>query len=596
MSPKRNCSDSEKGFSFANVNALWGALLAGTLERAGVRAAVISPGSRSTPLTVALAASKGIRTVPVLDERSAGFLALGMAKAGGSPVVLVCTSGTAGANYYPAVIEARESGVPLIVLTADRPAEMRHCKSGQTIDQLHLFGRYAVHFEELALPEARLPVLRHLRQSVLHAVGKAYGPVPGAVHLNVPFRDPLAPEAAPETLVGLPEDFSLEDFLEAVRAPAFACPWVEAKAVRKGWKDFGRSARGLIVAGLAEPVTPRPYVEAVARLAKATGWPVLAEGLSPLRGFGAELPALVTGYDTILRNAAAAEALAPEMVVQLGPLPTSKVLRGWLEKLDRPTLLVSAGGGNADPLHARTTHLRCGVEAFVRAANLSGEKELGACALDWLGREKTVRAGLSRELKKAPFFFEGAAVRTLFESVPKRTPVFVANSMPVRDVEFFRPVDRREVAVHVNRGANGIDGTLSTALGVAEAAGRPAVLLTGDLALLHDSNGLLHAPRLRGSLTVVLLNNGGGGIFGHLPIARFEPPFEEYFATPQAVDFATLCQAHGVAHTRVQSLAELSTHLRALPKSGLRVIEVPLDRRKDVAFRQQLFAKVAAAL
>ncbi|MBC8039243.1 MAG: 2-succinyl-5-enolpyruvyl-6-hydroxy-3-cyclohexene-1-carboxylic-acid synthase [Opitutaceae bacterium] len=555
---------------FRNTNTLWCSVLAETLVRRGVAQVVISPGSRSTPLTMALVQNEGIEAIPVLDERSAAFFALGLAKQTGKPVVLVCTSGTAGANYFPAVIEAHESGVPLIVITADRPPEMRDCASGQTIDQQKLFGGFVGFYHELAVPEASVTLLRYLRQTVAYAVERAVAG--GPVHLNAPFRDPLPPiaDATAKGLAG-------EDWVKFFAHLDEASPAVKQTVA---WST--QATRSVIVAG------PGAKAADVRALAKATGWPVLADVLSPARHTTGEV---VAAYDVILRNAELGRELTPEVVLCLGGWPTSKVLRGWMEAGGAEIWLVATGEANRDALHGRTRVIRAEVGALIVTA-----KPVNATyAQAWREAEDMAAKLLADGLKAEKAFVEPQVTSTLAAQLPKGTPVFVANSMPVRDLEYFWPANARGVQVFFSRGANGIDGTLSTALGVAH-GNAPTVLLTGDLALLHDTNGFLSVPQLRGSLTIVLVNNGGGGIFNHLPVAQFNPPFEKYWATPQSVDFAKLCAAYGVKHVVPKDIAHLSGLVSSLPAAGVRVLEVRTERARDAAFRKTLFAEVAAGL
>ena len=570
-----------------NLNSLWSGVLAETLARCGVTRAVISPGSRSTPLTLAVAAHARIEAIPVLDERSAAFFALGLAKAALQPVALVCTSGTAAANYFPAVIEAHESGVPLIVLTADRPPELRACASGQTIDQQKIFGGYVSFYHELALPEVSLERWRYLRQMVAHAVERALRPVAGPVHLNVPFRDPLAPLADDGRVAQLAAELDWAAFF-AHLAPAPAT--LRHAPVPRLMPDV----HGVIIVGPAQPARPEEFVAAVGEMGRRLGWPVLAEGLSPLRNHAAGVPGIVTTYDAILRDENAAERLKPEIVLCLGGWPTSKVLRAWLERSDAPTWLVTERADNRDALHGRTRVLP--ISLPVLAAALPEAMDINGYQRMWARFEDKARAALDARLRGTTGLFEPKAAWLLAQHLPAGTPLVIANSMPIRDVEYVSPATDRALRPLCNRGANGIDGTLSTALGVAHAAGKPVVLLTGDLAFLHDANGLLLAPKFRGSLTVVVINNAGGGIFEHLPVAQFDPPFEEFFATPQSVDLAQLCAAHAIEHVSVNDWAQFTQLVAMLPASGIRVLEVRTDRKRDAAGRKALFAEVAAAL
>jgi 2-succinyl-5-enolpyruvyl-6-hydroxy-3-cyclohexene-1-carboxylate synthase len=566
-----------------NVNALWGSVVAETLVRMGVTRSVISPGSRSTPLAFAFARHPAMEALPVLDERSAAFLALGMAKRDMKPVVLLCTSGTAGANYYPAVIEAHESGVPLVVITADRPPEMRGCASGQTIDQDRLYGDHVRLYHELALPEASLPLLRYLRQTLAHGVERSLGPLAGPVHLNAPFRDPLAPVDDGGMAEAFAASVKWEEFFGHLSPPVPVSMVSEIPL-------FSHSVHGIVVAGPESPADPAGYAAAVGEISKRLGWPVLADGLSPARGHAAVVPHLVTRYDAILRSPGAAESLRPEFVLCLGEWPTGKVLRAWIESSGAPVLFVTERPDNRDALHGATR--RVVAPLGVLAAALPVADAPNGYERLWAGMEARARAALDALLSPEEALVEPKAAWLMARHLPAGSSLFAANSMPVRDMEFVWPAGDRGIRVLFNRGANGIDGTLSTALGIAH-NGPPAALLTGDLALLHDSNGFLLAPRFKGSLTIVLINNNGGGIFEHLPVAQFGQIFEEFFATPQEVDFARLCAAHGVAHAHVEDWGHFEHLLSAPAPRGIRVLEVRTDRKRDAAWRKDAFASVA---
>jgi 2-succinyl-5-enolpyruvyl-6-hydroxy-3-cyclohexene-1-carboxylate synthase len=357
--------------------------------------------------------------------------------------------------------------------------------------------------------------------------------------------------------------------------------------------DIPAGRRGLIISGPAEESLSPVDVGLIAGFARDTGWPVLADTLSGLRGDAAHFPNLVTRYDAIVRSLIAGRKLKPDMVLCFGSWPTSKPLRAWLESCAPEVWLVSSRFQNPDALHLATRHVRGGVRAFVGSVVVAGHGPT-EYAKAWRKAERAASARLDKALANAPTDFEGNATVLLARHLPKLTPVFVANSMPVRDVEYFWPGTDRAPQFYFNRGANGIDGTLSTALGVAHGH-RPAVLFTGDLALLHDTNGFLLRPKFAGSLTIVLINNNGGGIFEHLPVAQFNPPFEEFFATPQPADFRKLCGAHGVAYTRVRDGQHFTRLISKLPKSGIRVLELRTDRKKDAALRKKIFADAAKA-
>lgn len=624
---------------------MWSGVCVETLHRLGLTTAIICPGARSTPFTIAIAQHPNIEAISILDERSAAFLGLGLAKRSHRAVALICTSGTAGANFYPAVIEAHVSRVPLLVLTADRPPELRDCNAGQAIDQQKLYGSFVNWYAEMAVPSADLGQLAYARQTMVAAWERSHFPTPGPVHLNLPLRDPLAPSGLAAVSPSLPpslkaqlnrlaQTFKSDRFFAGVRSLvgdltplSNRCRSSECTlppGLRERLREWQRFDRGLIIVGPVHPVDPVAYCRTVAQLAHLLGFPVLAEGVSPLRNYAALNDHLISTYDAILRHPEDAERLTPNAVIRLGDMPTSKVLRQWLAHVDPLQWVIDPSDRNLDPTHGRTVHVRCGMEGLEGVLDEGGEMgrqgdgetgrqgdgETGSFGTGGLSvqRQAFLRVWLEVEAKTRAYFdrvFAGMEEVCepkvgwwLARHLPRQTPLFISNSMPVRDVEWFWPLGDRHIQPYVNRGANGIDGIVSTALGMAH-HNRPSVLLTGDLALLHDTNGLLFRSKLKGHLTIVLINNNGGGIFEMLPISQMEPPFEEFFATPQAVDFSNLCQTYGVDHVLIQSWQHLTQCFlewsfdgtSQCPKEGIRVLEIRSDRRSDSQLRQSLWQK-----
>lgn len=564
----------------AFINTLWGGMTAEVLGRLGVEEVVVSPGSRSTPLTVGLARNPQLACRVVLDERSAAFFALGIAQATHRPVVLVCTSGTAGANYLPAVIEASESGMPLIVLTADRPPELRHRQAGQTIDQLNLFGRFVRWFAEAPLPSEEAGILVAWRDLLQQAVAIATIADPGPVHLNCPFREPLGPT-----------DLRRLRLLETI-SPLVAKirPPMAPQLVQSRLPDLPE--KGWIIAGPARPREPEAYVRAVGALAEGLGWPILADALNPCRHFAGLLPRpVLSAYDAVLRSSEATRRWRPDAILQLGPLPTSKVLRRHLAQWQLPTWIAAEGSRSLNAVCAPAVPLGVSPEHLL-AANMSGGDN--GWWEEFSAHDTRVRLALEGALDDRAQVEPAIAAR-VFDALPPETPIFVASSMPVRDAEsFWRPNDERR-RIFFNRGANGIDGTLSTALGMATGMERPGVLYTGDLALLHDANGLLVAKNsFAGSLTIICVNNGGGGIFQHLPVAEHADVFEDFFATPQGVDLRAWSSAFGIPYHLANNGDELADWCRILPDHGVQLLEVRTDREHDARFRRGLFDRVAA--
>ncbi|HEY9692153.1 MAG TPA: 2-succinyl-5-enolpyruvyl-6-hydroxy-3-cyclohexene-1-carboxylic-acid synthase [Oculatellaceae cyanobacterium] len=589
---------------FRNTNSVWASILAATLQRLGLTTAIICPGSRSTPLAVAFAQHPQIEAIPVLDERSASFFALGIAKRTHRPVVLVCTSGTAGANFYPAVIEAKESRVPLIVLTADRPPELRDCHSGQTIDQVKLYGNYPNWQTELAVPSLDIKLLRYLRQTIMYAWERSQFPTPGAVHLNIPFRDPLAPIPELETEV-LKSQFQPSEFFARI-TPYIQTQTSSIPNLETIIEQWLQEDRGIIIAGVAQPQQPEEYCSAIAHLSKLLKFPVLAEGLSPVRNYAQLNPDLISTYDLILRNQQLAQQLTPEIVIQIGDLPTSKELRTWLESIQPEQWIIDKCHHNLDSLHNQTNHLRISVEQLTSVAEKylllrqspdnRPEEIPNSSYIDlWCNSEASVRSSIDQKMFSMQELFEGKLAWLLSQTLPPKTPIFISNSMPVRDVEFFWTPNNSEIQPFFNRGANGIDGTLSTALGIAHRH-QSSIMLTGDLALLHDTNGFLLRNKFFGSLTIVLINNNGGGIFEMLPIFKFEPPFEEFFATPQNINFAELCTTYSVDYELITSWQHLQQLLNPLPTTGIRVLELRTNRKTDANWRKNNLGKFALTI
>jgi 2-succinyl-5-enolpyruvyl-6-hydroxy-3-cyclohexene-1-carboxylate synthase len=578
------CKRGNLALDFRNINTLWASALVNTLEHLGVSLAVVCPGSRSTPLAVAFAQSTKISTIPVLDERSAAFFALGHGKRTGQPAVVLCTSGTAIANFYPAVIEARESRVPLLVLTADRPAELRDCHSGQTIDQLKIYGNYPNWQTEIALPQPEL--LTYLQQTIIYAWERTQSPHGGSVHLNLPFRDPLSPVSQPEILA-LVDQISL-------KPPAL--PTIETKValnwlIPATWSD----QRGLIIAGIAQPADPLVYAQAVHDIGQALGWPILSDGLSPLRQYPNDQ--LVTTYDLILRQPELANNLRPTVILQLGDLPTSKELRQWLAATRPQTWILETSIQNVNALHLDATYIRASVVDLAEKLRsfqpiiLPNSTTINSYAQQWLKIDQQVRQQIDLTMLKLETLCECKIPWLLSQILPPESLVFVANSMPIRDMEFFWRPNQQRYRILGNRGANGIDGTLSTALGALHQHSQPGVLITGDLSLLHDTNGLLLRQQFKGSLTILLINNNGGGIFGMLPIEQFDPPFTEFFTTPQNVDFAVLCAAYQIPHQKIMNWSMLQVELSQLGRPGIACLEIVTNSQLDNQWRKTNLAE-----
>ncbi|PTM57832.1 2-succinyl-5-enolpyruvyl-6-hydroxy-3-cyclohexene-1-carboxylic-acid synthase [Desmospora activa] len=555
------------------------------LAKNGLSHAVISPGSRSTPLALALEAHPKLRVWMHVDERSAGFFALGLAKATGKPAALLCTSGTAAANYFPAVVEAKLARVPLVVLTADRPHELRDVGAPQAIDQLGLYGTHVKWFSEMAIPEASEQLLRYVRTAAGRAIATASGGPMGPIHLNFPFREPLL------------LDLSSPDwYRQGERADAYVRVMEGNRGIGK--REVERLAaacngkRGLIVCG---PQDDSDLPTAIAELADVTGFPVLADPLSGLRRPG-QGEKILDSYDAFLRTSEAKTALVPEVVLRFGAMPVSKTLTQYLSTYsDVLQVVVDPYGGWRDPVltaaemvYADPVTLAQALTATVRAR---ASKEWGHT---WQRLDEMARAAMVREAERQELS-EGRVISELVDLLPEHSLLFVGNSMPVRDLDSFLIRPQKLIRTMANRGANGIDGVISTALGASFSFERTALVI-GDLSFYHDLNGLLAAKLHQLNLTIIVVNNDGGGIFSFLPQAEgsSSASFERLFGTPLGLDYEPAVRMYGGRFTRVKSWNDFREAVGgSLEDGGLHVVEVPTVRSVNVAMHRERWNHVS---
>lgn len=567
------------------ANTLWARAFVDELARAGLREAVVAPGSRSAPLVLALARDSRIRSRVHLDERSAAYFALGVGKATGHPAAVVTTSGTAVANLLPAVVEASQSGVPLIVLTADRPHRLRGADANQTIDQVGIFGTYPRAFHEMAPPTADGPALRYVRSVACRAYLAATGAEAGPVHVNFPLDKPLEPAEPDEALTsahplatgGRPDGRA---FTETVAAPRVVTD--EALDGLLGEID---ASRGVLVSGPSERAAD--LGREVARLAAATGFPLLADPLSGARFGPAGGAHVVAAYDFFLRDHAVCEALTPSVIVRVGASPTSAALQRWLFRHDGVEHVVVDEGGRWKDHGALATRYVVADPVDVlrrmtsRWIDPSGpDVALERAELAW--SETWHRAdAAAREAMAGHDCPEGRVAAAVVEALPDGAALFVSSSMPVRDVDAFAHPRATDVAVFANRGASGIDGVVSSAFGVASQREGPTVCLLGDLAFFHDRNGLLWSRESDAAVVFVLVDNDGGGIFHMLSIAEHEPDFTRFFATPHGVEPGPAAAAHGVAYRDVATMDLAEAVAEALEEKQTVLLHVRTDRAEN---------------
>ncbi|HVX32509.1 MAG TPA: 2-succinyl-5-enolpyruvyl-6-hydroxy-3-cyclohexene-1-carboxylic-acid synthase [Solirubrobacterales bacterium] len=598
-----------------NANTALASAFAEELARGGLRRAVVSPGSRSTPLAVALWREPGIEVTVIVDERSAGFFALGAAQASGEPVALLCTSGTALANYHPAVAEADESALPLVVLSADRPPELRGIGAGQTIDQIKPFGESVRWFCEVGTHDADDSGLLHLRSVAARALARARGEIrPGPVHLNLPWREPLAPSSV-EGAVTATDPLALHG--RGGGRPLTAVTRVDLEPTEFVLDEvaghIGDAIAGVIIAGRQ---TDPELREPLAHLARAAGFPILAEPTSQLRLGPHDRSYVVTTYDLLLRDEHWARHVVPELVLRFGELPTSKPLRQWLAASGADQIVVDPTGGWNEPTGRAAAILRVDPTEAASgwAARLDAQAGDGGTGdplrprtagrfaqgvsrpapREWLGAEAAALEAIDAALGGEGEITEPALHLALGRAHRDGDLVYTASSMPIRDQETFLGPGDADVLFLANRGANGIDGLVSSGIGAARASGRPTTIVTGELGFLHDLGALASLRDVTTPVRILVIDNGGGGIFHFLPqhSALDATEFEALFGTPRSVSVERAAALFDLPYRRLGSLAALPAALAA----GTGLIEVRTDRRTNVAAHRRVSEKVLAAV
>lgn len=557
------------------------------LSRAGIKHAVISPGSRSTPLALLLAEHPSIRIWLHVDERSAAFFALGLAKAKNEAVALLCTSGTAGANYYPAVIEAHMTRVPLVVITADRPHELRDNGAPQTIDQIHLFGNYPKWFVEMALPEKSEDMLRYARICAAKAVSKALDSPAGPVHVNFPLREPLLPNLDLPSLWESGQKH-LDPFTE-VYTGIRTLSDVQYEMIAKRLQGV---TKGLIVCG---PMHRFNGITDIIELGKQLNFPILADPLSQLRTGSHDKSLIIDSYDALLRVNKFVETYEPEIVIRFGAMPVSKALLLYLKKYRCQQVIVDEGAGWRDPTLSSDLMVYADIGDFCRqlVSKLKHNQTVknDAWTSDWLKWNELAR-NIVNEMNLSAIN-EGQLMLETIRMLPDDALLFVGNSMPIRDLDTFLLATEKPIVTMGNRGANGIDGVVSTALGASTEFDQ-SVLVIGDLSFFHDLNGLLAAKLYDLNLTIIVVNNDGGGIFSFLPQADNNlPHFEQLFGTPIGVDFEHAVRMYGGRCYRANHWSEFRNGFeQSLSNKGLNVIEVFTDRKENVRIHRELWNEI----
>jgi len=576
-------------------NTLWAQTFVEELARAGLRHVVIAPGSRSTPLVFAFARQPEIQVYSQIDERGASFFALGLANALEQPVALLCTSGTAAAEFYPAVIEAHYSAVPLIVLTADRAHELRESGANQTVDQIKLYGDHVNWFYEVALPEGQPPAiaLRNLRALANRAYAAAMGHPKGVVHLNFPFRKPLEPTTgsgiAAVSTDSRANHASLVKISRGVMLPTTQqIDWLV---------DVVQTAnQGLILCG---PRCPRAgFSEAIENLSRATSFPILADALSGVRY--SQSGNVISSLETI--TSVDRELQTPDVVIQFGAPLTSPALESYLTaQSPRIWIQVSEDGRWQDPNFLSTEMIWADPTALAgRLADRLEHHTPPGAQQNWLNYWRKANAAVVQETQRymADHWFDGAVLERVAALAPENAQLMIGSSLPVRNLDQFALTMPETAFAYANRGASGIDGTLASAAGIGAAhADKPLIAVLGDLAFYHDLNSLLTFTRAGIRATIVVVNNDGGGIFRRLPVSHFEPIFTDLFLTPHGLQFEAAARLFGMDYVLAGSRAEFDAAFSAsFGNQNSTIIEVPTHSENDLARRKQFLEMVTARL
>ena len=563
--------------SSAATTATFCATLVDEWLHCGVRHAVVSPGSRSTPIALEIANRQEIEMHIFHDERSAAFAALGIAKASGVPAILVCSSGTAAVEFHPAVVEAHHSETPILICTADRPAELQGVGAPQTIDQQNLYGVAIRKFVNAEVADdSESHTWRHIARDLF---ATSLGDVQGPVHLNLRFREPL---------MGFATNLPPRDANDAVITKKVALP--SSRSLRKLNKAL-ESEKGLIIAG------PENYrVESILRLAETLGWPIIAD---PRSGTRVPNKLVVAGADAILRDEDFSKRLRPDVVLRFGTLPASKVVNSWLSGSGANQVVITTTPSLTDPDRQCSLHIVSDIDELCAGlVSVHSKESVRNRSLSWLDKwiaaEDSAQKAINAALADEPGLTEPGVARAIYALVPEASHLVVSSSMPIRDVEWFG-APRNGLRVHANRGANGIDGVVSTAVGVALATRQPTTLLIGDIALLHDVNGLINLASRKIDLRIVVIDNNGGGIFSFLPQAQTldEAKFEKIFGTPHDANIKTLAQAHQINTHELTNISDLA---EVLSQRGPWLARAVTDRQENVKVHERINQMVASNL
>ncbi len=581
--------------SFYSITDLWASIIIEELVRLSVCDFCLSPGSRNTPLVTAVAENEQAKYIIHYDERGAGFFALGQVRATQKPMVLICTSGSAVANYLPALVEADNDNLPLIVLSADRPPELRGSGANQTIDQLHIFGNRVRSFVDMPCPDLSIEP-SYVLGSIDRAVSMTRGSNAGPVHINCMFREPFTP-------IGEQQEFSsyvnkIEDWLKNDKSyshQSISVTTPQLHELEKIGQQLGSAKRGIVIVG---QLTSSSEYTAIENIAKSLGWPLFADVSSQLRT--KQTAPAIPYSDLILSSEQFISEHQPDCILHLGGRFVSKNLQQWIELSNPPTYIqVNQYDRKIDPAHIVTTKLVADIPMFCDLVIpfITGN----CCDKDWLQMFLSANQGVSTLLEmkcdNTKELTEPAIIRSIISHIPDRSALFIASSMPIRDMNSFAPTVYFDLVIGCNRGASGIDGTIASSIGFFMSTDRHAVLLIGDLAFLHDINSLYLLKNLSKQVTIVLINNNGGGIFSFLPIAERNDIFDQFFGTPHNLNFKSTAEMFALQYHSPRNMSEfVDCFDHSFDSSTPVLIECQTDRNENYIFHREIREKIIAIL
>jgi len=585
-----------------NRNNLWAEIFVNQLSSAGLKYVCISPGSRSTPLTLSFAKNKKIKCFVNIDERSSAFIALGLAKASETPVAVVTTSGTAAAELYPAIIEAYQQRISLIICTADRPPELLNTGANQTINQHNLYKNHIRWFRNVGLPSTKKIKLRRLQQTAFRAVEVSTIKNKGPVHLNFPFRKPLEPSTFTDEV----DSLLVKDINASIKKVNPSKRKFDSEKLRK-IKKFKEIANlitnekeGIVIAGPMEyNINFRNQIK---KLSSLTGYPIIADASSHLRfKVSKNNKKILSNYHAFLRSSEFSISHKPKFILQFGRTVTSSSLETYLENCDAPRYMINEFGDWFDPSRKSKAVIKCYPQDFVTElinylTELNLERNNSVWSEDFNKAEALVEKTQYEVIGKSTFPNEPGIINNLLEALPNKSQIMIGNSSPIRDFDNYASCTKKDLNIYFNRGASGIDGITSTAFGIAQIK-TPAFLLTGDLSFLHDLNALAVANKYPAGLTIILINNNGGGIFESLPVSKERIILNEYFLTSHNLDLKKIITSFGVDYKLVKSWKDLNDSIKgSVDKKNLVVLEIKTDAQKSLRLRNKYIKEVKSAI